>query len=81
MDKFKIGDKVYDKQGYSRKEVGTVCDMNENKIKVRLFSNPVNIAEFHLDELRTEQEHKNLEDSQNAQIRCQMEENKNKWEY
>lgn len=60
MDKFKVGDKVYSKEGDLGKELGTVTTLADNKIYVRLFSNHY-IQDFFPEELLTESEYKQKE--------------------
>jgi len=58
MDRFKIGDKVYSKEGYSGgKEIGTVCKLDGEKVSVRLFHN-LEIVEFWPTEIMNESESK-----------------------
>lgn len=59
MDRFKVGDKVYNKKGSTGEELGTVAEINGEKIIVRQFSNNLK-EEYDPNEIYNQQEHKGL---------------------
>lgn len=56
MDRFKIGDKVYSKEGNLGTELDTVAVLDNGKVFVRLFSNNF-IQDYFPEELLTEAEY------------------------
>lgn len=60
MDRFKIGDKVYTKEGDGRgKEIGTVCEITgDGKVGVRFYSDLSKREYFSPEEILNEDESK-----------------------
>lgn len=67
MDKFKVGDKVFSKEGSLGKELGTIATLSDGKVYVRLFSNHY-IQDFFPEELLTESEYEQKEQAWMNQV-------------
>lgn len=68
MNRFKVGDKVYSKKGYSGEELGTVAQVKpDGTIVVRQFSNNLK-EEYDPKEIYNQQEHDRLNGEQWSQL-------------